>query len=194
MGSKLLMLVTAVLAAAALAAPAAQAEEFWYQEPGEVLVGGESEAVEFEAVGEISTSVSGFATGPCEISTSGYLWNGPEGAEAEIVEGTGGECATNIPGCFAEKLTYHNQPWTFKALGKGKVAIEGMTVTHHYSPICLLWIFSKTTSAAGTATVDKAFKPDCFVYFAEGHIKTEPGNAPVVFAGEFCFKNGFLIK
>jgi len=102
---------------------------------GSVLAG-EAGPQELHLVGELSSFLSSFQSGPCEVTFEGEAWNENEMADGVINGGEiQGSCATSAAGCTVSP-TLQNFPWTLtgtEVTGElSAIEIVGMQFETHY--------------------------------------------------------------
>jgi len=185
---RMLLLLSAMAAFVAFAAPAAQANPEWYNE-GVTIAGSET----VEASGPITSEALGgaFKT-PAEVDFHMFLSN-PEGHahgvidEATITVAEGGN-PTNLPGCSLVAGTTTaspENPWTVTtATTDPEVTIDNVTFQNHYSSGCAAFGVPSTTAAAGQVT--GTVEGECIVLNKSGDLKNEANAQPVTLTGEVC--------
>jgi hypothetical protein len=203
---KMLLLVSAVVALVAFAAPAAAQAAYWYTDPGEGLLGTEEEKLTFDGTGELSTTVTGVTIGPAVVHLHGDIWNDfttemGEGAITDfVITAPAGGIPTNLPGCTATTATnnttdaegnpFEEWPITLSTpVEEGKpagVAISNITYTDHFNHQCQTFGLPATLPVAGTLTGSISSGSDCILFVAAGDLQTENGSDDVATNGEVC--------
>lgn len=189
---RMLLLLSAMAAFVAFAAPAAQASgQFWTGTGGPL--GDETEAHTFEGSGFLSSSTGGLVTGPCEVHAHGFLWNGAEMGEGyidsfEITATHEKPCKTNFTvslNCVlatASSSASEANPWPVTLTTNGKVDISNVTFTNRYTGCEALGIPDNfPISAGGTATGTAENEEITFVN--AGHLKKHLDGGAVTIDG-----------
>lgn len=151
---KIMLLVAISLAAVAMIAPEAQADApEWYH--GEETIAGEED---LHLVGTLSTSISVFIAGGCEVTYEGTISN-TEGMASGAI--TGGQiqhiCPTSNPSCTITP-TLQNFPWTLTGTtvtGEPGVEIVGAQFEIHYLGSCPLPVSTLMMTGTATGLVDE---------------------------------------
>jgi hypothetical protein len=191
---KMLLLVSAVAALVAFAAPAAAQAADWHTDPGGKKLGSEEEKQTFDGTGELSSTVTGVVTGPAVVHVHGNLWNGAHG-EGEVTEFKitvpEGGIPTNLPGCSATAATNSTEGeggaiWPITMTKKEAIHIEEVTFTNHYNHQCQTFGLPATAPAHGTATGSYTNATGCMDFVNAGSLTTEDGLDDVALNGEVC--------
>jgi len=197
---KMTLLVSALAALVAFAAPAAASAHLqWYTDPGNTLLSGSHE---LHLAGELSTSIpeTGFVEESCPVTFKGTASNsGTEEAAAGVInEGSvngGGECATNLSGlgCNVNQvgLNFGANGWTLTTATPDHVAIDSITFTQHYSARCQELGIPAEVPTAGSVegTLTNNVGPngeDCVSFEEAGGLAVEGGGPAVTLDGELC--------
>src|SRR4051812_10263272 len=143
---KKMMMISALAALVAFAAPAAASAHLQWYESGspDVLLEGEAE---LHLVGELSTSIpsTGFVEELCPVTFSAVGSNtGAEGAAHGALTGGsingGGECETNLSGFGCNitevSLNFGANGWTLTSATPDQVTIDNLTFVTHNNSVC----------------------------------------------------------
>ncbi|HSK38779.1 MAG TPA: hypothetical protein VK943_03340 [Arenibaculum sp.] len=190
---KMLLLLSAVAAFTAFAAPAAKAESWWTTDPGGGVLPGPGNPTTFTGTGDLSTT-RGFTTGPAEVHVHGFLWNGPEHGEGVIVGlDITGPVPTTLPGCTAEATnnTEIGAEWslTLETEAESAIEIEDATFTNHYSQFCQeTYKLPATVPATGDVTGTYNNETRCIEFVNDEGLAVEGtgGTAKIALNGEVC--------
>jgi len=184
--------IFAVVVALPLALPSfAQAEWFWYQ--GNNKLGDETEARAVASTGELTMTVNGVVTGPCQISDTGSLWNSATMGEGSIITFTfaathAKPCATNFAGCVAPTITSNASfatPWSITLGEATPEEFKTVKLTYHYEG-CGKYGIPAKVEVEGIATSSFNNANSCFEFAKSGDLKVVGGGPAATLSGEDC--------
>jgi hypothetical protein len=156
----------------------------WHTDPGEVLIGGASEADHVTLAGNLTFTQGGLSFGPCATAATVELWN--EGGVAtgepisvEIAAGAG--CVVSVEGSPVCNIEGFKIGAGHLNTSGTAIDLENVFILQHFNEGCPI---GEEAGAAGTLTGTWAEGGHCIVFNNSGDLGNP--NGPFTVDGELC--------